>query len=156
MHSNCGITFDLHALRAKYPNKRAVRFRAIVGNLESKLEAFVADAWVLVDGELRYRREAFSREDGPDTIDIPLSDRDRFLVLAVTDSGRNTAYDWVAFGDPLIELTDSGETSASSDSPPTVNAAAVSYSPTSASMSHLRRLPVISNSRIALVGVATR
>jgi hypothetical protein len=26
-------------------------------------------------------------------------------VLAVTDSGKKTAYDWVAFGDPVIETT---------------------------------------------------
>jgi hypothetical protein len=125
MHSNCGITFDLHAIRAHYPNKQIVRFRALVGNLEAKQEAVVdnpkageeaveenleakrevyaADAWVLVDGKLRYSRKAFSREQGVEEIEVPLADRDRFLVLAVTDSGKDTAYDWVAFGDPVIE-----------------------------------------------------
>lgn len=105
MHSNCGITFDLHAIRARYPNKKMLRFRSLVGNLEGKQEAYAADAWVLVDGKLRYSRRAFSREDGVEEIDVPLSDRDRFLVLAVTDSGKDTAYDWVAFGDPVIETT---------------------------------------------------
>jgi hypothetical protein len=104
MHSNSGITFDLHAIRARYPNKKIVRFRAMVGNLESKPEPFVADAWVLIDGVLRHHRQAFGREDGPETIEIPIADRDRFLVLAVTDSGGDTAYDWVAFGDAVIEL----------------------------------------------------
>ena len=33
MHSNSGITFDLHAIRARYPDKRIVRFRSLVGNL---------------------------------------------------------------------------------------------------------------------------
>lgn len=105
MHSNCGVTFDLHAIRACHPNKRIVRFRALVGNLEAKQEAYVADAWVLVDGQLRYSRKAFSREQGAEEIDVPLTDHDRFLVLAVTDSGENTAYDWVGFGDPVIETT---------------------------------------------------
>jgi hypothetical protein len=104
MHSNCGITFDLHAIRAQYPHRRVVRFRALVGNLESKPEAYTADACVIVDGELRFQRQGFSREDGPEAIEVPLSDRDRFLVLVVTDVGANTAYDWVAFGDPIIEM----------------------------------------------------
>jgi hypothetical protein len=116
MHSNCGITFDLHAMRARHPHKELVRFRSFVGNLESKLEAYAADAWVLVDGQLRYRRQAFSREDGPAEIDVPLTDRDRFLVLVVTDAGSNTAYDWVAFGDPVIEMTSLDGISADADS----------------------------------------
>jgi hypothetical protein len=107
MHSNCGITFDLHAIRSQYPHRKVVRFRALVGNLESKPEAYTADACVIVDGELRFQRQGFSREDGPEAIDIPLSDRDRFLVLVVTDKGTNTAYDWVAFGDPIIEMSNS-------------------------------------------------
>jgi len=109
MHSNCGITFDLHAIRARHPNKKILRFRTLIGNLESKrestAEAHVADAWVIVDGQLRHSRKGFSREDGPESIDVPLSDRDRFLVLAVTDAGGDTAYDWIAFGDAVIEMT---------------------------------------------------
>ena len=91
MHSNCGITFDLHAIRAQYPHRKVARFRALVGNLESKPELYKADACVIVDGELRFRRQGFSREDGPEAIDLALSDRDRFLVLVVTDLGSNTA-----------------------------------------------------------------
>jgi hypothetical protein len=105
MHSNSGITFDLHAFRARHPHKSLVRFRALVGNLEAKAERYQADAWVFVDGKRRYHRGGFSREDGPEAIDVPLSDSDRFLVLAVTDAGGSTAYDWVAFGDPVIEMT---------------------------------------------------
>lgn len=109
MHSNSGITFDLHAIRARYPDKRVLRFRSVVGNLESRLEAgeesHTAEAWVLVDGQLRHHRKGFNRESGLQEIDIPLADRDRFLVLAVTDDGGETAYDWVAFGDAVIELT---------------------------------------------------
>jgi len=109
MHSNSCITFDLHAIRARHPNKKILRFQALVGNLESKpesgLEKHVADAWVIIDGQLRHCRKNFSREDGPETIDVPLADRDRFLVLAVTDAGGDTAYDWIAFGDAIIEMT---------------------------------------------------
>jgi hypothetical protein len=104
IHSNGGITFDLHAIRRKHPNCEASLFRALVGNLEAKPERFEADAWVLVDGEQRYFRRAFSREDGPAMIEIPLTSKDRFLVLAVTDSGGDTAFDWVAFGDAVIEM----------------------------------------------------
>jgi hypothetical protein len=109
MHSNCGITFDLHAIRARYPDKKIIRFHSLVGNLESRAESktatHTADAWVLVDGQLRYRRESFNREKGAETIDVPLADRDRFLVLAVTDDGGDTAYDWIAFGDAVIEMS---------------------------------------------------
>jgi hypothetical protein len=115
MHSNCGITFDLHAIRARYPHKKLLRFRSFVGNLESKLEPYVADAWVIVDGQLRYQRKEFSGGHGPESIDIPLTDRDRFLVLAVTDAGANTAYDWVAFGDSVIEMTSLDGISADAD-----------------------------------------
>jgi hypothetical protein len=80
-----------------------------VGNLESKPESYKADAWVILDGQQRYRRAAFSREDGPEEIDVSLTDHDRFLVLAVTDSGANAAYDWVAFGDAVIEMRDRRE-----------------------------------------------
>lgn len=104
IHSNGGITFDLHAIRRKHPNCEASCFRALVGNLEAKPERFEADAWVLVDGEQRYFRRAFSREDGPAMIEIPLTSKDRFLVLAVTDSNGDTAFDWVAFGDAVIEM----------------------------------------------------
>jgi hypothetical protein len=85
-----------------------------VGNLESKSGAYPADAWVIVDGKLRYSRKGFSREDGRETIDLPLNDRDRFLVLAVTDAG-DTAFDWVAFGDPVVEMTNLGDVSADAD-----------------------------------------
>jgi hypothetical protein len=115
MHSNCGITFDLHAIRTRHPHKKLVRFRSLVGNLESKPEAYAADAWVLVDGQLRYRRQAFSRESGPAEIDVPLTDSDRFLVLVVTDAGSKTAYDWVAFGDPILEMTEVSGISAGAD-----------------------------------------
>jgi hypothetical protein len=63
-----------------------------------------AEAWVLVDGHLRHRRRAFCRESGPEAINLPLRDQDRFMVLAVTDAGGDTAYDWVAFGDAVIEM----------------------------------------------------
>lgn len=109
MHSNSGITFDLHAMRTRHPDRTIARFRALVGNLESKAELpgdrHTAEAWVLVDGQLRHHRKGFSRENGPEAIDVPLSDRDRFLVLAVTDDG-STAYDWVAFGDAVIEMNE--------------------------------------------------
>jgi hypothetical protein len=96
-------------MRARYPDRTIARFRALVGNLESKAELpgdrHTAEAWVLVDGEMRHHRRSFSRESGPEEIDVPLSDRDRFLVLAVTDDG-STAYDWVAFGDAVIEMNE--------------------------------------------------
>ena len=104
IHANGGITFDLHAIRRQYPNHEALCFRALVGNLEAKPERYEAEAWVIIDGEQRYHRSGFSREDGPDLIEIPLHSKDRFLVLAATDSDGDTAFDWVTFGDAVVEM----------------------------------------------------
>lgn len=108
MHANSGITFDLHAIRSAYPHKTLKRFSSLVGNLESKDERFAVEAWVLVDGQLRYHRDAFSREDGPEQIDIELTERDRFLVLAVTDVDKSASFDWAVFGDPVVEMAPKG------------------------------------------------
>lgn len=104
IHSNGAITFDLHAIRRQHPNQEVLCFRALVGNLESKPERFEADAWVLIDGEQRFHRNNLSREDGPAIIEIPLTPKDRFLVLAATDCDGDTAFDWITFGDAVIEL----------------------------------------------------
>ena len=63
LHSNKGITFDLDAIRRANPESRLTQFRAVVGNTENVLQSVsekskvvYADAWVLVDGHLRFRR----------------------------------------------------------------------------------------------------
>lgn len=104
IHSNGAITFDLHAIHREHPHQIALCFRALVGNLESKPERFEADAWVLIDGEQRFHVGNLSREDGPAIIEIPLTPKDRFLVLAATDCDGDTAFDWIAFGDAVIEM----------------------------------------------------
>jgi len=146
MHSNCGITFDLHAIRAQHTNKKMTRFRATVGNLESKPDMYRADAWVFVDGQLRYSRKGFSREGGPEDIDIPLTDTDRFLVLAVTDAGAKTAYDWVAFGDPVIEMISLGGMSARSDIRPPHTA-----SPDEGHGAHVPSLPSVTGQTLLAI-----
>jgi hypothetical protein len=41
-------------------------------------------------------------------LDIPITDKDRFLTLAVTESDHTGAYDWALFGQPglLINAPD--------------------------------------------------
>jgi hypothetical protein len=118
MHSNVGITFDLRTMQMihrRSPNE----FRAAVGNLENshvwKPEEIsnvkrTADFYLFVDGRLRFERLGFRREDGEQNITVPLSPRDRFLTLVVTDDG-NLEFDHVMLIDPVIALHDESNNS---------------------------------------------
>lgn len=107
MHANKAITFDLEAIRHMNQDCRLVRFRAMAGNTEpasARGLSVYADVWVLVDGQVRYRRREINGMTGAFTVAVPLTENDRFLTLAATDSGNNTASDWIIFGDPRLEL----------------------------------------------------
>jgi hypothetical protein len=67
-----------------------------------------ADVWVFVDGKVRVERTNINSSSPPVTIDIPLSDSDRFLTLVSTDAGNGTYHDWIMFGDPRLELRRTG------------------------------------------------
>ena len=62
--------------------------------------------WVFVDGRLRFSRKDFNAEDGPLSIDVPLTPADRFLTLATTDAGNTANFDWTMFGDPRLEIAE--------------------------------------------------
>jgi hypothetical protein len=38
-------------------------------------------------------------------VDIQIGPHDRFLTLASTDGGNGNGFDWVVFGDPVLDLT---------------------------------------------------
>lgn len=117
MHANLGITFDLDAVRAQTPGARIARFQSLIGISETALRDFTADFWVLVDGQLQYKREQVQQEGLLDALDIELADTDRFLTLVVTDGGDPAARmlpdgfirqsidcDWGMFAAPVLVL----------------------------------------------------
>jgi hypothetical protein len=117
LHANAGITFDLEAIRSQLPGVRITRFHAEVGISRTALRDANADFWVLVDGQIRYRKEKVREKGAADSLDIELSDTDRFLTLAVTDGGdpdarelpngfvcRSIDCDWGLFGNPVLVL----------------------------------------------------
>jgi hypothetical protein len=114
MHANLGITFDLKAIRQSAPSVRVVRFRSGFGVSQSGTERPCnADFWVLVDGEVRFRRLGVWEKGLAGQVDIELRDQERFLTLVTTDggdrdttlpSGRATDSDWCVFTEPSIEL----------------------------------------------------
>jgi hypothetical protein len=107
VHANKGITFDLDAIRRSNPQHKVVRFRAVAGNTECKTkdgEMVSADIWVLVDGQVRFKRREVNNYNGAAPIVIPLHAKDRFLTLAATDSGNTYRADQIIFGDPQLEM----------------------------------------------------
>jgi hypothetical protein len=107
LQSNQGITFDLDAIRRANPGWKMMRFRSTAGNTERASErgmAVYADLWVLVDGQVRFRRREISGLNGAFSIVVPLGDSERFLTLATTDGGNGIGWDQVLYGDPELEL----------------------------------------------------
>jgi hypothetical protein len=107
LHSNKGITFDLDTIRRANPGCRPTRFRAVAGNTETisaQGTAAYGDVWLLVDGQVRFKRREINNFLGAIPITIPIGDNDRFLTLVATDSGRGIEYNWILFGDPRLEL----------------------------------------------------
>lgn len=117
MHANMGITYDLQAIRALLPDVRIVRFQTKFGIEKEAIRpsASNADFWILIDGKLRHQ-EIQVKEKTLFSVDIELSDNDRFLTLVTTD-GQDpedrvlddlvlTAIDsdWCMYADPVLVL----------------------------------------------------
>ncbi len=108
LHTNAGITFDLDAIRQTTHGARPVRFQARAGMVDvSHLlprAIGIADVWVLVDVQAKFQRASLMVRDGTVEIDVGLGPHDRFLTLAVTDTGAGHAYALVIFGDPILQM----------------------------------------------------
>jgi hypothetical protein len=102
---NKGVTFDLDAIRRANPGCKLVRFQAVGGNCEDDPAGkHLADVWVFVDGQVRFRRREINRYNGAIPVVVFIDGKDRFLTLAATDGGDGTKGDFIVFGDPRIEL----------------------------------------------------
>jgi hypothetical protein len=108
--SNKGVTFDLDAIRRANPGYKLGRFLAVAGNTElasaAKLitDPGLADVWVLVDGQARFRRRQINAANGGFSVAFAVRENDRFLTLAATDGGDTHCGEWILFADPRIEL----------------------------------------------------
>ena len=107
MHANKGVTFDLQAIRQANPGCKLIRFSAMAGNAEHLPQTggrALADVWVFVDGQVRFRRREINRYNGVMPVIVPIRDNDRFLTLAGTDGGNGYGEDQIIFGDPRLEM----------------------------------------------------
>lgn len=121
LHSNVGITFDLQAIRQSLPDFDLRHFKAFGGLTESLRNVRTGvpdiDFWVLVDGQIRYEKNALKLEDGSISFNIDLNPEDRFLTLIVTDgtaSGGKRGYtpfnnDFFYLVDPRLCMADTSD-----------------------------------------------
>jgi hypothetical protein len=114
MHSNLGVTFDLNAFRKRLPGVNIAQFQTQVGVSDTAPGLFDVDIWVLIDGQIRYKKTGVTVKGLLDTLKIELREQDSFLTLIVTE-GKNTeenvdytrssiGCDWVIFGGPVLKL----------------------------------------------------
>ncbi|QDT69292.1 FecR protein [Planctomycetes bacterium MalM25] len=119
MHANVGVTFDLQAIEKQW-DLRPTKLRGMTGNLDNSLawtdvewakqHRFSASLRVFIDGELRFSRLDFAREDGEISIETELKPGDRFLTIVSTDAmdvatAAPDAFDHVVLIDPVLELS---------------------------------------------------
>jgi hypothetical protein len=110
MHSNTGITFDLQQYRRRLPETKIVRFQTEFGISDSAPAVYIADVWVLIDGQVRYTNAEPMRRGQTVDIDLEITDQDRFLTLMVTDGSvrglsqdtNAIGSDWGLFGRPFL------------------------------------------------------
>jgi len=114
MHANIGVTLDLDAIRALYPDNRITRFisRAGIADLQ---EPYPCNAgfWVLIDGQIRYCIRHVRQKGVLQDIAVEIRDSDRFLTLVTTDGGdvdipqaykRSITCDWCVFVEPVLVM----------------------------------------------------
>ena len=118
LHANALITFDLTEL-PQIPSDNVVqktdrKLRGEVGYF-GQTPKDGASAFVLLDGEVVFKREQFGRNDGMMTIDIAIPDSGRFLTLIAADSGNGISHDQICFSDLRIEPLEASATNKKSD-----------------------------------------
>ncbi|MEN6449241.1 MAG: NPCBM/NEW2 domain-containing protein [Thermoguttaceae bacterium] len=111
LHPNVGITFNLVAMRQAYRDVTPTAFRGAVGIADARPQHPeadpMADVWIFVDGRLRVGPTRLRPAENPRRVDVPLGPHDRFLTLVATDAANGNEYDWVVFGDPVLDTAPS-------------------------------------------------
>ena len=111
LHSNVGVTFDLDAMRRDMPGLEIVEFKARCGisedvrtHLDGTTQWGLADFWVLVDGNRRFKAVGITVDSEPPEISVPLSRQERFVTLVTTDGNGLANFDWGFFAEPRLEV----------------------------------------------------
>ena len=115
IHPNQGITFDLQQIREFYPSFDITRFTASFGLSDSMANPNVFEGgavldpltkvgsyWVLIDGELRSSKSGLNPTDAPISIDIAITEKDRFLTLVATADIIDHV--WSLFAKPMLHM----------------------------------------------------
>lgn len=103
LHTNCGVTFDLAAIRAQYGGAQLLRTEGVGGlNWEACTNANV-DLWIVVDGALRFHQPFLYGGDFM-KYSIPLADTDRFLTIAGTDNNQSDGCDHGVVADAILVI----------------------------------------------------
>ncbi len=122
MHANLGVTIDLNAIRNHFAGREIYRFCTTAGTAYSVSYGKIMgiedgapastefDVWITVDGRLRAKAEKV-RWDSLIDLDVPLTSKDRFLSILVTDGGtirvngfNANHYDLCLLGDSRFEI----------------------------------------------------
>ncbi|MBN1394605.1 MAG: hypothetical protein JW959_06250, partial [Pirellulales bacterium] len=109
LHANTGITFDLAAMRKMHDGVRPSRFRATAGMAAPGPKLAdpygKADLWIFVDGRLVQSGKGVQIKDDAIDFDVKIGPDDRFLTIVSTDARNGCNFDWVVFGEPILEMT---------------------------------------------------
>ncbi|MBN2064739.1 MAG: FecR domain-containing protein [Sedimentisphaerales bacterium] len=89
LHSNCGITIDLMAIRKKHPGFTLKEFRSQGGITEAlrnvtEKKPYI-DFTILIDGQVEYCTTGVSAQSGKMEYAVELGPQDEFMTLMVTD-----------------------------------------------------------------------
>lgn len=110
IHANCGMTFDLDAVRRSMPMVDLVSFKAMCGLNETRITMKpdarrTADVYVFLDGK-QVLSQTFSHvRNNAVPVQINLKDSNpRFLTLLVCCGEYGNDYDWCIFGTPELVL----------------------------------------------------
>lgn len=124
MHSNVGLTVDLRAIRM-LEGRSPSHFHAGICNLDNsavhdpnyaKENRPAVDFRVFVDGTLKFKQLNFGRDDGEVSIDLKLSNKDRFLTIVTTDAG-DMRFDHLMLIDPVLKLGERKRNESEANSP---------------------------------------
>lgn len=118
LHPNAGITFDLAAVRERFAEHQITGFTtrygfpatlaekrsaAKAGEAVLSPESSTVDFYVLTDGAIR-GMISLRMPMEPRMLEIPISDRDRFLTLAAADGNGMSNFDWLVLEAPTLVL----------------------------------------------------
>lgn len=110
LHSNVGITLDLHRIRQAYPGLTLKQFHTRYGSSWSDRRGQV-DFFVLVDGVLKFEHKELASREASYPAVVELSPDARFLTVVVTDCPKSSQtlemaheYDYFYLLDPKLIL----------------------------------------------------